>query len=262
MTTTPRRIRPTALPIPAAGRDSIFVPDYAGEGPTAVYHLTGPHAIFRFSINLLFHQIDIASSARPVLVDLREHMGAGRFDAMARSMMGDEQFARHRYQFERSWDCAACEEEIKVGAPYAPTLDGGAACKRCCTGMAEYAEALRTCRRPEPTVITDPKLLNGFIELHGLRCSAVGEDGDDGVVVIGHNDHAATVKALIAYLTGHLGWDAETAVREFDRPGGTGSDYLVRYARFTVAEHGGWNVNWDATSPADGLIPVTFFDCA
>ncbi len=139
---------PTTLPTPSNGRVSAYLPDHAGQGPTAVIHLQGWSTIFRFAVNLLEQQVDIARAGKAVLVPLREHMTPARFDPMARQMLGDNRYSRLRDQFERSWDCQGCERDIRVGWRYYPTDDAGSICAACCKGHPEYRNQL--VKRPPP----------------------------------------------------------------------------------------------------------------
>lgn len=139
------------LPVPPNGRDALYLPKgHDGREPAAVFHLTGWQSIFRFTVNLLNCQVDIASSARVVLVDMREHMGADRFDPMARSLLGEDRYNRICDRFERSWNCVGCDREVRVGWRYAPTDDGGSVCAACCKGYREYEAKLT--KRPAPPV--------------------------------------------------------------------------------------------------------------
>lgn len=142
--------RPTTLPVPPGNRAAAYLPDHAGQGPTAVIHLEGWHAIFRFAVNMLNQQIDIARTGESILVPMREHMTPARFDPMARQMLGEDWYAKTRDRFERSWDCQGCEKEIRIGGRYCPTDDAGSVCAACCKGHPEY-EA-RLVKRPAPPV--------------------------------------------------------------------------------------------------------------
>lgn len=140
--------RPTTLPMPPSGRMAVYLPDHAGQGPTAVFHLEGCQSIFRFAVKLLSHQIDIARAGEAILVPMREHMTPARFDPMARSLLGEHRYEKLRDGFERSWHCQGCEKYIRVGWRYYPTDDAGSVCAACCKGYPEYEKHL--VKRPEP----------------------------------------------------------------------------------------------------------------
>jgi len=57
--------------------------------------LTGPHDIFRFAINMLRSQVEFCEAGIKVLAQLRDSMGADRFDPMGRSMLGIETFEKY-----------------------------------------------------------------------------------------------------------------------------------------------------------------------
>jgi hypothetical protein len=141
------------LLLPTTGRMATFRPGGDGRTSTAIIQLEGAHDIFRFMVNLLGCQIDIAHAARSVLVGLRDHMGPGRFDPMARSLLGDQHYERLRDRFERTWECTACGKGIRPGRWYAPTEDADAVCAACCKGFPDYLA--RLVKRPaEPVPAT------------------------------------------------------------------------------------------------------------
>jgi hypothetical protein len=149
----------TALPAPEPGRMAAYLPGGPGEDPAAVFHLEGWHSIFRFTVNLLHQQVDIAAGARPVLVEMREHMTPARFDPMARQILGDDRYNQLRDWFERCWSCRGCGKDIRVGWKYAPTSDGGAVCAACCQGHPDYVARLVK-RPPAATLATVRKVID------------------------------------------------------------------------------------------------------
>ncbi len=137
--------------IPDTGRLATLLPvNETRNSSAAVIRLEGPHEIFRFMVNQFGHQVEFGSAARSVLVDLRDAMGADRFDTMALSLLGEQHYEKLRDRFLRSWECQACETTIRVGARYAPERDAGAVCARCCKGHPEYVARLVK-RLPEKT---------------------------------------------------------------------------------------------------------------
>ncbi len=142
--------------LPSAARMTTFRPGTTDRPTTATIHLDGPHSIFRFMVNLLNCQLDIGGAAAAVLVDLRDHMGADRFDPMARSLLGDDRYAKLHTRFERDFSCDGCQKDIQVGHRYVPTADAGAVCAACCKGLPDYdARLVKRVRVDPPPPVTE-----------------------------------------------------------------------------------------------------------
>ncbi len=57
--------------------------------------LVGPHAIFRFAVNMLDQQCEFARAGELKLRALRQQMGRERFDPMAKQMLGLDRYNRY-----------------------------------------------------------------------------------------------------------------------------------------------------------------------
>lgn len=137
--------------IPAGGRVVTLLP--AGEqGRDSSVHIQvdGAQNIFRLLVNMLGWQCEFGQGASAALIDLRDLLTPARFDPMARSLLGADQYEQLRYYFQRNWFCAGCEKEIRVGTRYAPTRDGGAACASCCRGTEFASQLVKRVPDPEP----------------------------------------------------------------------------------------------------------------
>lgn len=128
--------------LPADGRMATLRPGGEGRSTTAVIQLDGAREIFRFAVNMLYQQCDIASAARSVLVDLRDHITPEHFDPMARELLGDDRYSKLRDRFQRDFTCDGCEKTVRFGARYAPNNNAGAVCASCCKGFPEYTAQL------------------------------------------------------------------------------------------------------------------------
>lgn len=128
--------------LPPDHRFALLRPGSEGRPTTATVHLEGPHEIFRFMVHMLGWQCEFGSSARAVLVGLREHMTPERFDPMAEMFLGADRYAKMRDRFQRDFTCQGCGKDIRAGARYVPTADAGALCAACCKGFPEYQQQL------------------------------------------------------------------------------------------------------------------------
>jgi hypothetical protein len=137
--------------LPDDGRLATFRPGNTFRDSAVIIQLDGPYVIFRFLVNVLHQQVEFAAAARAALVELRDHMGADRFDPMARSLLGDDRYEKLRGRFLRNFSCVSCERDIRVGMRYAPTDDAGAACAACCKGFPDEQKRLVK-RQPEPAL--------------------------------------------------------------------------------------------------------------
>jgi len=64
--------------------------------PRLTITLTGAHDLFRFAVNMLDDQCEFSRAGRQSLAQLRDHLGADRFDSWARSMLGEHRYLRLR----------------------------------------------------------------------------------------------------------------------------------------------------------------------
>lgn len=92
--------------------------------------LVGAHDIFRFAINMIGWQVEFGSAGRALLVQLREQMGADRFDTMAKTMLGEDGYTRYADRFERNPHCAACQADLTRRKRY-PATGAESLCRDC-----------------------------------------------------------------------------------------------------------------------------------
>lgn len=97
----------------------------------ATITITGGQDIFRLAINAVGWQVEFGEGAHGLLVQLREHLTPDRFDPMARSLLGEQQYERLSYCFERDSFCCACEREIPHRAKRWPAGGHRAYCYQC-----------------------------------------------------------------------------------------------------------------------------------
>lgn len=97
----------------------------------ATIRLVHATEIFRFCVNLLDDQTEFHTAGRGILVQLREHLGADRFDPMAKSLLGEDRYARLAQCFERDSHCCACEKEIRSSAKRWPAGGHQSYCYAC-----------------------------------------------------------------------------------------------------------------------------------
>lgn len=91
--------------------------------------LTGNSDIFRFALNMLDDQVEFCEVGRGVLVEMRERVGAKRFDDWVRPILGDDRFKRLMPYMRRDTHCVVCERrpvDRRVRLPLARV-----ACRRC-----------------------------------------------------------------------------------------------------------------------------------
>jgi hypothetical protein len=91
--------------------------------------LTGNSDIVRFALNMLDDQCEFSEVGRGVLVEIRERVGAKRFDEWVRPMLGAERFKKLTPFMRRDTHCVVCERrpvDRKVRLPLARV-----ACRRC-----------------------------------------------------------------------------------------------------------------------------------
>lgn len=93
--------------------------------------ISGAQDIFRFAINMLNMQVEFFEHGRGALVELREALGADRFDPMAKSLLGEQYYGQMKSYFERSTICAACDSELADGEPRRPLPLGRVVGKSC-----------------------------------------------------------------------------------------------------------------------------------
>lgn len=98
---------------------------------SATITITGGQDIFRLAVNALTWQTEFGDGARGLLVQLREHLTPERFDPMARSLLGADQYARLADYFERDQFCCACDKEIPRRAKRWPAGGHRAFCYAC-----------------------------------------------------------------------------------------------------------------------------------
>jgi hypothetical protein len=113
--------------------DAQFEPGSDGRSSVMTLRLEGPHDIFRFAVNMLHQQVEFGAAGRAMLVELRDHLTPDRFDPMARSLLGDDRYAKLRDRFERDRFCSSCDKELKPGAKFAAVSGARALCKPCAT---------------------------------------------------------------------------------------------------------------------------------
>ena len=93
--------------------------------------IDGGQDIFRLAVNALHWQTEFGAGARGILVQLREHLTPDRFDPMARSLLGADQYAKLAHYFERDSICCACERTIAPRAKRWPAQGAQAFCYQC-----------------------------------------------------------------------------------------------------------------------------------
>lgn len=91
--------------------------------------LVGNSDIFRFAVNMLNDQVEFMEVGRGVLVEMRERVGAKRFDGWVRPMLGEQRFKQLQPYMRRDTHCVVCQRrpvDRKVRLPLARV-----ACRGC-----------------------------------------------------------------------------------------------------------------------------------
>lgn len=104
--------------------------EHAHEKDRLTITLTGNSDIFRFALNMLDDQCEFSEVGRGVLVEMRERVGAKRFDEWVRPILGDKRFKRLQPYMRRDTHCSACglrPVDRKVRLPLARVLCRGCA---------------------------------------------------------------------------------------------------------------------------------------
>jgi hypothetical protein len=109
--------------------DTLLTSDEHGDAKAELV-LHSAHDIFRFAINMLGWQCEFGAAGRALLVQLREQMGAGRFDAMATTMLGADGYARFAGRFERDPQCVVCAADLSTRKRY-PAGGSESFCRDC-----------------------------------------------------------------------------------------------------------------------------------
>lgn len=111
--------------------------------------LVGSTDVLRFAVNMLSHQVEFCQAGRVILVELRERIGADRFDPWATSMLGAERFEKLRpHYMERDTHCVVCEREVADDEPRRALSQAQIVCADC----DDPDEAARSRYRPVETI--------------------------------------------------------------------------------------------------------------
>ena len=105
--------------------------DYDHGKDRVVITLTGGHDIFRFAVNMLDDQTEFMEVGRAILVEQRDRSGARRFDAAARSLLGDLHFGRLSRYFKRDRNCTSCGADVRTPGVRQRIPMGRVLCKGC-----------------------------------------------------------------------------------------------------------------------------------
>lgn len=84
--------------------------------PRLNLELVGTTDVFRFAVNMLDDQVEFCKAGCVILVELREMVGADRFDPWAKQMLGDPTYDKLSPYFLRDTHCCVCEQELHPAA--------------------------------------------------------------------------------------------------------------------------------------------------